>query len=219
MRVAVISDVHCSGRSCERQKEFIAWLDQLQVDSLWMLGDILHYGWDFGEQIQMEFEPVFQAVDRLVERGVELRFVPGNHDFSIGPLVEARWRGIVHGPQICEADGHHFYLGHGDEFDASWGYRILKTILRSEVFRLLMACMGPRLGTGVLRLLAGPAPRVGDSLWPSVQEQVAAQLDGADMAIVGHAHVAWEQQTERGIAIVLGPGVAGARLIEDGEVC
>lgn len=219
MRVAVISDVHCSGRSCERQREFIAWLDELEVDSLWMLGDIFHYGWDFGAQIQSDFEPVFQAVDRLVDRGVELRFVPGNHDFCIGPLVRNRWKAIVHGPQICEVDGRHIYLGHGDEFDTTLGYRMLKAILRSGGFRWMMACMGPRLGTALLRLLAGPPPRTGESLWPSIQKQVSAQLKGADMVIVGHAHVAWEQHTGLGVALVLGPGVSGARLILDGELC
>ncbi len=218
MHIAVISDVHCAGRSCQRQMEFIAWLDTLEADALWMLGDVLHYGWDFSGKTQPEFEPVFEAIDRVVHRGVQIRFIPGNHDFALGSLIESRWGGLVHGPQVCDIDGVRIYVGHGDELDESFGYRLTKGVLRGRGFKLFMRCLGPRLGTRLLKTLAGGGPEVSETIWPDVQARLCTQLDQADIAIVGHIHAPWERQTEQGLAVVLGPGISGARRIVDGQL-
>ncbi len=219
MRIAVISDVHCSGRSCPRQREFIDWIDQLSVDSLWMLGDIFHYGWDFRGRSQPEYQPVFEAIDRLCDRGVGIRFVVGNHDFAMTDFIERRWRSHVHGPQICVVDGRRVYVGHGDEFDLSFGYRLTKWLIRSAMFKFLILSLGSRLGTHLLATLAGREPNMSPSAWPVAQARLCAQLDRADIAIVGHLHHAWEYRTVNGVATVLGPGVEGSRMIIDGELC
>ena len=218
MRIAVISDVHCAGRSCDRQVEFVRWIDSLSVDALWLLGDIFHYGWDFSDGEQTDFEAVFEALDRFVGRGALIRFVPGNHDFAMGSLMRRRWNATVRGPHVCVADGIRFHLGHGDELDARLGYRLIKYFLRSRLFFWALSALGTRLGTAVLRRLAGSEPSAGQSIWPPVMQRLQAQLAHADVAIVGHLHIPLEQQRENGLLVVLAPGVDGARFIVDGEV-
>jgi UDP-2,3-diacylglucosamine pyrophosphatase LpxH len=188
------------------------------VDALWLLGDIFHYGWDFPDEEQADFEAVFEALDRFASRGGLIRFVPGNHDFAMGSLMKRRWAATVRGPHICVVDGTRFYLGHGDELDARFRYRMTQYILRSRLFFGSLSALGSRLGTEILRRLAGSEPSFGQAIWPPVMQGLQDQLAHADVAIVGHLHSPLEQRRNDGLLVVLAPGVSGARFIVDGEV-
>jgi predicted phosphodiesterase len=218
MRVTVISDVHCAGLGCPRAAAFVAWLDDLDVDELWMLGDIFHYGWIFGGALQPDYAPVFEALDRAAGRKIRMVFVPGNHDFRMGPLMARRWGAEVRGPHIRKIDRCRVYLSHGDESDRGLGYRLLSAFLRGWAATGLMRLLGVRMGTAVLRAIAGEVTHGEGVVWPALREALNAQLELAEFAIMGHAHVAWSQQDTRGTAVILGPGVQGARMLDDGKL-
>ena len=42
----MVSDVHLEGDS-ERQRAFVAWLDALEADELYLVGDVFHHWWGF----------------------------------------------------------------------------------------------------------------------------------------------------------------------------
>jgi len=218
MRVAVISDVHCGGLDCDRAATFVCWLDALDADGLWMLGDIFHYGWVFGDRLQPEYQPVFEALDRAVGRGLKMVFVPGNHDFRLGSLMASRWGAEVVGPHIRELDGVRIHLSHGDEADTGLGYRVLNAFLRGRVADWLMRLLGVRLGTALLRRMAGEAQDAQDEVWPGTLRTLNGYLGESDMAIMGHAHVSWSQRDAQGLGVILGPGVPGAVWIEEGQL-
>jgi UDP-2,3-diacylglucosamine pyrophosphatase LpxH len=218
MRVAVISDVHCAGLDCPRAAAFVAWLDDLDVDEVWMLGDIFHYGWIFGGALQPDYALVFEALDRVAERKIRLVFIPGNHDFRMAPLMASRWGAEVSGPHIREVDGVRVHLSHGDEADSSLGYRLVEAFLRGRLSEWMMRVLGVGMGTAMLRRLAGKVAPIQSVVWPATIETLTEHLEGADMAIMGHAHVPWVQQDARGVGVVLGPGVQGAMLLCDGQL-
>ncbi len=209
--MAIISDVHCRGESCPGQREFVAWLADLEADALWLLGDIFHTGWEFGHREQPEYCEVYRALEAVVESGVELLFVPGNHDFALAGFFQERLGATVSGPHVREVDGTRVFLAHGDESDMRVGYRAVRSVLRSRVFGLFMRCLGVRLGTSLLRKLAGDFPEKG-TVWGSTKNWLKNQTRNADLAIVGHVHVEW---SDGGMA-TLGPGVKGARRLVDG---
>lgn len=213
MDVAIISDVHCSGDTCSRQREFVAWLDSLTADSLWLLGDVFHAGWDFRPSQQPEYLAVMEALERLVLRGTAIVFVPGNHDFGMGGLLEDRLGAEVLGPHVREIDGCRVFLAHGDEADGGLRYRVVRSVLRSPVFDLAIRGLGAKVGSRVLRRLAGD-PSAHGAVWPSTKRWLVSQLDDADIAIMGHVHVQWSE----GGAVTLAPGVKGARWLIDGQL-
>ena len=216
MRVAVISDVHCGDEFCTRAAAFVSWLDELDADGLWMLGDIFHYGWVFGERLQPGYQAVFEALDRAAHRDIEMVFVPGNHDFRLGPLMATRWGAEVQGPHIREVDGTRVHLSHGHESESGLGYRLLDGFLRGWAADWLMRLLGVRIGTAILRRMAGQVHEAQGEVWPATLRALSGNLVAADMAIMGHAHVPWSQLDARGVGVILGPGVSGAIWIENG---
>lgn len=218
MRVAVISDVHCGDLGCRRSAAFVRWLDELEADALWMLGDIFHYGWVFGGRLQPEYQPVFEALDRAAGRGLRMVFVPGNHDFRMGALMASRWGAEVAGPHTREVDGVRIHISHGDEADTGLGYRAVDGFLRGRIVDWFMRLLGVRFGTAVLRHIAGEAGEADGEVWPSTLQALSEHLVGADMAIMGHAHVPWTRRDGRGVGVILGPGVPGAICIDGGQL-
>lgn len=213
MHVAIISDVHCSGTRCSRQQEFVAWLNALNADALWLLGDVFHAGWDFRPNEQADYVEVLEALGRVASRGIEIVFVPGNHDFGMGGLLQDRLGAEVVGPHVREIDGQRVFLAHGDEADTSMRYRLIRSVLRSAVFDVALRGLGVKLGTTFLRRLAGdPSPH--GEVWPSTKRWLMNQLEHADFAIIGHVHTRWCD----GGAVTLAPGVSGARWLVDGQL-
>ena len=213
MDVAIISDVHCSGQTCARQREFVEWLDSLTADALWLLGDVFHAGWDFRPSDQPEYLDVLDALERLVVRGTPIVFVPGNHDFGMSRLLEDRLGAEVVGPHVRKVDGRRVFLAHGDEADSGLRYRLVRSVLRSSMFDRAMKGLGAKMGTRVLRCLAGDPSAQGE-VWPSTKRWLLSQLYDADLAIMGHVHVQWSE----GGAVTLAPGVRGARWLIDGRL-
>lgn len=211
--MAIISDVHCSGERCSRQREFVAWLDSLTADALWLLGDVFHAGWDFRPREQPEYVHVLEALERLASRGTGIVFVPGNHDFGMSDLLKERLGAEVVGPHVREIDDRRVFLAHGDEADGSMRYRLVRAVLRSSVFDVAVRGLGVRLGTKVLRTLAGDSSPHGE-VWPSTKQWLMSQLEHADIAIIGHVHTPWSE----GGAVTLAPGVRGARWLIDGQL-
>ena len=218
MQIVVISDVHCEGPGCPRDASFVAWLDSLEADGLWMLGDIFHVGWAFNGRLQPGYSPVFEALDRAVARGLQLVFIPGNHDFGLADVMAERWSAEVCGPHVREVDGTRFHLSHGDESDRTVGYRLVQCVLRSRLFAAFMVILGVRLGTALLRMIAGRGDAEGEEVWPQTKQLATSMLVEADVVLMGHAHVPWQLDSEDGTAAVLGPGLAGVRHITGGAL-
>lgn len=208
MRVVVLSDVHCSGLDDPIQQEFVQWLDALDADGLWMLGDIFHWGWSFGTALQPAVQPVVDALARAQNRGVKLLFVGGNHDFATIRALSKSLDIEIRGAHTRQIAGRKVFLAHGDEADRSMGYRLTHWLLRGAIFRSLVTLLGPAVGSSLLRGLAGAQNvdhfRPGDS---RPVEWLKSQLhSGTTLAICGHFHMASRESCAAGEVVTLGAG-------------
>ncbi len=208
MRVVVLSDVHCAGLDDPIQRDFVAWLDVLEADALWMLGDIFHWGWTFNGAIQVDVKPVVDALARAQARGVALLFVGGNHDFAMGKALKSALDIEVRGPHTREVAGRSVFLAHGDEADQTWGYRFTQWFLRGRFFGAAMALLGARCGTWVLLRLAGDQKT---DLFCEDDRRARDWLktklgDGTTLAMCGHFHLASRERYETGEIVTLGAG-------------
>jgi UDP-2,3-diacylglucosamine pyrophosphatase LpxH len=221
MRVVVLSDVHCSGLNDPIQHEFVQWLDSLEADALWMLGDIFHWGWNFGNGVQSSVQPVVDALSRAQERGTELLFVGGNHDFAVGKALEGALQIEVRGAHVREISGRQVFLAHGDEADQTFGYRLTQWFLRGPLFGWAMNILGEERGTWVLLKLAGNQKtdlfQVADR---RARDWLQTQLvDGTTLAMCGHFHLASRESHESGEVVTLGAGGGRAAVwLVDGDL-
>lgn len=218
MRVVMISDVHAAGPGDPRQAALEGFLDAVEADALYLLGDVFHHWWGFRLGPTPEYAGVCEALRRLVHRGISLVMVPGNHDFATGPFFADELRAEVRPAHAVELDGVRFHLAHGDEADRSPGYRLTRTVLRGSAFAALIEGLGPTRGTRLLRALAGASrdrPASQATLLEAQRRWAQARVDeGAQVVVLGHSHVPGVTSLAGGRLINLGDWRDGPRWLE-----
>lgn len=148
--VYFVSDVHLGpggGGFAEREAEFVAFLRSIPAEStraLYLLGDIWDFWFEYRSVVPKGYVRSFAALSDLIDAGVELVFVPGNHDlWPLGYLEEMGIK-IMRQPFEVVLDGSVFCLGHGD-FLGKVPFRdwLVGTIFRSKVLRALFSAVHP----------------------------------------------------------------------------
>lgn len=155
----LISDTHfgAQGQSRERRKarHFDALLRRLGAgDRLLLLGDIFDVwpGWHWAQPIGMHRH--ITSIEDAVERGVEVHFFLGNHDFSPGAFLGKTLGICIHNePHTLPGglDWEPIRCAHGDEpAGATWSYRLLRRVIRCPLvlflIRILPADLIMRIG-------------------------------------------------------------------------
>ena len=191
MRFACVSDLHLAGPECPRQVGFLAFLDQLECDRLYLCGDIFQHWWHWpardGAASPRPFPQYVEVIERL--RRFSLGVLPGNHDWHVHEFFE------MLGAEMPGPDGvlrtswgsTTVALAHGDQADDAAGYRALTAVLRGSMFRTLVNRMTPDQAWRFLGGLAGNgAVRRNPAL---IAAQVAWALrQPEDIVIFGHTH-------------------------------
>ena len=118
-RSAFISDVHLGTPDC-KAAYLLDFLRQLRCEKLYLVGDIVDLealsrrAWwhpDHGA--------VIAEVLAMARRGVEVTYIPGNHDASMRAFAGQNFAGVqVALDAVHEGiDGRRYHVSHGDEFD------------------------------------------------------------------------------------------------------
>ncbi len=201
-RSIFISDVHLGTRGCQAEL-LLDFIRQVTCDRLYLVGDIVD-GWKLrsGWYWPQAHNDVVQKVLRLARKGVEVIYVPGNHDEVVRDFCGVHFGGVVVARDIVHqtADGRRFLVMHGDEFDGvvqyapwlafvgDWAYR---TVL---MLNTLVNRVRRRLGFGYWSLSAFLKVKVKNALQfiEDFEGAVAAEARrrGVDGVICGHIHKA-----------------------------
>jgi UDP-2,3-diacylglucosamine pyrophosphatase LpxH len=120
MRTAWISDVHLGTRACKA--EFLLdFLNHLECERLYLVGDMIDF-WNLksGWYWPASHNRVLQKIIEMAGSGVEVIYVPGNHDEIFRDYAGSVFAGVsVTNAAIHRtADGRRLLVIHGDEFDA-----------------------------------------------------------------------------------------------------
>ncbi len=207
-RTVFISDVHLGTRGCQAEL-LLDFIRTVACDQLYLVGDIvdgwkLRSGWHW-PQAHMD---VVQKVLRMARKGVEVIYVPGNHDDRIRDFCGVHFGGVIVARDVIHqaADGRRYLVLHGDEFDGvvqyapwlafvgDWAYR---TIL---LLNTLLNRVRRRLGFGYWSLSAFLKVKVKNALQfiEDFESAVAteARRRGVDGVICGHIHKAEMREIE-----------------------
>ncbi len=131
-RAVLISDVHIDqweadlgglGPAAEKRRAFLEFLEWVGGEShakrLVILGDLVDVPPRRGSLLP-EYSDVARKLKELVDRGVELHYVVGNHDSGILGLQVAMSAPVIHVDYPCrrlESGGKTFLLEHGHLYD------------------------------------------------------------------------------------------------------
>lgn len=154
-----VSDVHLGldvNDPAEREARFVRFLRSIPKDrtrTLYMLGDIWDFWYEYHDVVPKGYVRVFAALMDLMDAGVEVCFFQGNHDIWCFHYFEELGIRILRQPYVVEIGGKTFCLGHGDGLGPGhcW-YKLMRWGFRNKFFQSMFSLLHPyiafRFGKG-----------------------------------------------------------------------
>jgi len=213
-RTVFISDVHLGTRGCQAEL-LLDFIKSVECDTLYLVGDIID-GWKMksgGWYWPQAHNDVVQKVLRMARKGVQVIYVPGNHDDRARDFCGIHFGGVIVARDAIHetADGKRYLVLHGDEFDGVVEHAKWLAFLGDWAYRALLGAntgwnlIRRRMGFGYWSLSAFVKVKVKNALQFIENFEVAvareAQRRGVDGVICGHIHHA-EMREIDGVAYV-----------------
>ncbi len=200
-RTVVVSDIHLGAVAAENEQAFLAFLAEAHRwgDELLINGDLFDFWFEYRQVVPRGQLDALARLRALVERGMAIRFIGGNHDAWGGSFLRDEVGiEVLDGPVRLTVGGRRAYVAHGDGLGgADRGYRALKWAARSRWGSGLFRWVHPDLGVPLARLASGTKraqarEKGGDSpcadrLAACARDVLAANAD-IDLVVFGHAH-------------------------------
>ena len=150
-----VSDVHLGlrvGDPADRERRFAEFLRSLpsETDSVYLLGDIWDFWYEYRDVVPKGYIRVFAALQELMDRGVGVYFFQGNHDvWTYSYFEELGMKKLVQ-PSVVEISGRKFCLGHGDGLGpVPFGYRFLRGLFHNRLAQFLFSMLHPWIAFGL----------------------------------------------------------------------
>ncbi len=149
MKTIFIADAHIKDIDSTSQRLLCSFIDSIknEISSLIILGDLFDFWFGLKGVIPDRYMPILNKLFELSRSGVEITYAEGNHDFFMGPFFKDVLRASIYPCEIeMDFNGRRGYLAHGDCVNKKdYGYRMLRSLLRSRPFYLFASALPPFL--------------------------------------------------------------------------
>ncbi len=203
MALYIFSDAHLGADSTEKETEKVAKIEALfqlvreDGDRLVILGDLFDFWFEYKHAIPKEHHRVLFLLRGLIERGIKIDYVSGNHDFWMGDYFEKQIGVTLHRDSFnTEYEGKRLHLIHGDGLArADGGYRFLKRILRNRFNVWLYRKLPPDWAIPLAKKVSGSSRNYTsgrDHAFVADYETYAEQRLSSgqcDIVAIGHLHI------------------------------
>ncbi len=194
------SDVHLGLKSKEEERpketRLVHFLDYAGRDAekIYIAGDLFDCWIEYRKVVPKGYYRLLAKLNGLVESGVEINFLSGNHDFWLNTyLRDDVGLNIFYEPVTFERNNKKFFLTHGDGLSkGDTGYKIIKKILRSRVNQFLYSLIHPDLGITIAqkssntsRVYTEESTAGTEGMREFAEKKIE---DGFDYVIMGHYH-------------------------------
>jgi len=200
-RVLLASDVHLGVVPHETERAFVAWLERSagEADLLVINGDLFDFWFEYGSVVPSGHTRVLGVLQRIVDGGVPVWFVGGNHDWWGGRyLTDEIGLEVILEPVIRDLAGHRTLLAHGDGLGrGDLGYRMLRSLLRGRLTRWGFRAIHPDVGAMIARRVSRTAPAepgmeaARSARSAALEKWANTQLGddpSLDLVVLGHTH-------------------------------
>jgi len=218
------SDVHLGlgtrDDSRRREDAVVRFLDKARndgIERLFIVGDLFDYWFDYRTVIPRDFVRTLGAIAALVDSGIPVDYVIGNHDFGHRDFFASELGVTVHSGDLdVTLAGRRCCISHGDgkAFNDT-AYAILKKVLRSPVSGFIFRLLHPDVGIGVAAYASrrsrshttskhygGERPGEADGLSAFAEKKI--REEGFELVVMGHSHRLRRVDLEGGTYVNLG---------------
>ena len=154
-----VSDVHLGldvkdPEARERRfVDFLRSIDAERTHSLFLLGDIWDFWYEYRDVIPKGYVRVLGSLVDLLDKGVEVYFFEGNHDIWTFSYLESLGIRKLQQPHFVELSGRTFCLGHGDGLGPGMvTYKFLRSLFHCRFLQKCFSALHPwfayRIGNG-----------------------------------------------------------------------
>ena len=194
----IVSDTHLGAVPDETERAFLRFLEHAGANAGTLLinGDLFDFWFEWGPVVPARHYRVLAALAAIVEAGVPITMIGGNHDAWGGRfLSEQVGMRLHHGVLRTTLGGRAALVAHGDGLGkGDIKYRMLKTVLRSRLAAWGFRALHPEIGVKIAKRVSktdadhdrGSKLRTAFlAQWAS--EQLAGDA-GISLVICGHSH-------------------------------
>ena len=216
-----ISDLHLGAAYIAdpraHEARVVSFLDHIKDDvaSLYLLGDILDYWFEYKNVVPQGHVRFFGKLAELADAGVKIYWTTGNHDVWLRNYLKREiGLTVYYGHTTISLNGQELFISHGDDIGKrSTVYRVTRALFYNRFCQVLYAAIHPRWAT---QLATGISTqnRTSRDLGKEKQaiEQAAqalvdfsckhvAEHPSIKHYIYGHLHLARQQAIENGAQI------------------
>ena len=198
--VYFISDAHLGDQlpyPPQRQNDLVTFLTSTgnQMTHLYILGDLFDFWIEYRHAIRPDFFPILHCFRTLVEKGVQVEYVCGNHDFSFGSFLTDHVGIRIHDePITVNLQGRQIHLVHGDGIiQSDVSQRLLKKLLRNRYLHKFYHMLHPTMGVSLAQFISMASRRRNNQHglkynYTDYRAVAKTMLNQHDMVLMGHTH-------------------------------
>lgn len=199
--VYLASDVHLGAIREENERAFLSWLEEAAgvASRVVLNGDLFDYWFEYRSVIPQGYTRTLGLLARIVDSGVEVDLLGGNHDWWGGRYLEEEVGVRFHrDPVRMDLAGRTVLVAHGDGLGpGDLGYKALKACLRSSPLRWLYRWLHPDIGARIAQRASSTmdrgTPTEGERRRSQVLRDwahgILASDPALDMVVLGHTHI------------------------------
>ncbi len=201
-KICFISDAHLGinlpGHE-ERERLFFNFLrrESSNWSELYIVGDLFDFWVEYRHVLRSNYVEVLHYLWQVIDKGVKIHYLAGNHDFALGPFLRTKMGISVYPGHLSrDIQGKNVYLFHGDGLiKRDFGYRILKKLLRNRVNQFIYKLLHPDIGVPLGSFFSSSSRKyLNKPLSEELRNEYrscAAKLvaDGYDIVIFAHTHL------------------------------
>lgn len=205
-KIYFASDFHLGSpnyeESLKREKKIISWLNEIEKDAkkIYLLGDIFDFWFEYEKVVPKGFVRLLAKLADLVDKGIQIHFLVGNHDMWMRSYLEKEIGLEVHFKEfIIEEDNQLIFIGHGDGLGkGDYKYKILKSLFTSNLCKWLFSRLHPNFGIGLGQAWSNKSRKEQESIKNEEKEILVEYCkeqqknNPVDYYIFGHRHIPME---------------------------
>ena len=206
----IVSDTHLGAVPRETEREFVRFLEHAGAGAATLLinGDLFDFWFEWGPVIPARYYRVLAAIADVVDAGVPVTLIGGNHDAWGGRFLREEVGMSVHsGVLRTTLGGRTALVAHGDGLGkGDIKYRMLKATLHSRAAIWGFRALHPELGIKLADYVSSTEDKRHNDrssknraafLDHWAREQFSADRD-VQLVICGHSHTPVVQEIEAG---------------------